>query len=123
MRRQPWSRQPTSPLTSLRAFSPTVADGDRFIIGKRASGSGTFSAITGVGANFLGSGKTAALTYTGGDGNDIAIIVNGAPNYTALAGDISGDDTFRLERNLTDLVFKKGGVILDQRPFAALISL
>ena len=45
--------------------------------------------------DFLGSaGKTARLTYKGGDGNDVAIVVDG--DFPALADNDGATDSFTL---------------------------
>ncbi|ADB16009.1 autotransporter-associated beta strand repeat protein [Pirellula staleyi DSM 6068] len=73
-----------------------------------------------ISADFLGSGKTARITYQGGDGNDVAIIVDGPATFTGTAG----ADDFEIRRvvsgpaNLIQLLL--GGSVIDSRPTASL---
>jgi len=55
------------------AFVPLP--GDTFVIVSRSGGSGTFagSAEGAILVNFLGTGRDATISYTGGDGDDIVL--------------------------------------------------
>ena len=76
-------------------IGPTINDGDAFII---VSNDGT-DVVTGTFAGLLegdeltalnsgwSSGKVARITYQGGDGNDVAIVVNGPAELTVPPAD------------------------------------
>src|SRR5262249_53981787 len=109
--------------SSFGGFVP--AAGDEYIIinndGTDAV-SGTFAGLAEgalVRSNFLGSGLKAFITYQGGDGNDVAIIIEGPANFNGT----NGDDTLELRR-VSDggddsIQFLVGGTVVDSRPFAS----
>src|SRR5207247_2502967 len=89
-------------LNITAAGTPTINPGDKFILIKDASVTGTFVAGTGIDAvapgtplaegallsnNFLGTGQKAFLTYQGGDGNDVAILIEGPATFNGTNGD------------------------------------
>src|SRR5262249_46816269 len=77
-------------LTSFNGFVP--APGTAFILIKNNGSqavSGTFALLAEgaiVSTNFLGSGKAARITYKGGDGNDVAIVVDGPLSFSSSGG-------------------------------------
>ena len=71
--------------------------------------------------DFLGSGLTAVITYAGGDGNDVAIVVSGDVEYT---GDGTGEE-FELRRVAIGsgiIQLLRNGVVVDARPVGAVGS-
>src|SRR5262249_31915442 len=125
---------PTPNITAFR--NVTINPRDEVIIidndGNDAV-SGTFVAGTGVNAtagtplpegallsnNFLGSNQSAFITYQGGDGNDVAIIIQGPANFNGTNG---GDmlEIRRVTGGGADLIqFLNNGTVVDSRPFAS----
>src|SRR5262249_25116486 len=105
----------------------TPAAGNEFILinndGSDAI-SGTFNGLA-QGAtlpNFLGSGLTARITYKGGDGNDVAVIVDGPIVYSIPSG--NGADTIRLILDAagTNLQIFDNGVLVDSRTLAGVTT-
>jgi autotransporter-associated beta strand protein len=99
-------------------------DGNHAVSGTLVAGSGIDavgpSAALPEGAvlstDFLGSGLAARLTYRGGDGNDVAVVVDGPLPYTSLGGALTLKlDTAGPGPNLELLA---GSTVSDSRPFA-----
>src|SRR5262249_24265971 len=107
--------------TSFNNFVP--AAGNEFIIIKNNGTqaiNGTFAGLPeGTPfSNFLGSGLTARLTYKGGDGNDVAVVVDGPETFTSTGG------ALRLILNGPNLELRDGSNNgLEARPFAGVTSL
>ncbi len=79
------------------------ADNDELVIvdndGTGDAVTGTFDSLTEgatVSTDFGGTGKTARITYAGGDGNDVAIVVDGVHTVSAPAGDGASTVTLRV---------------------------
>ncbi|HPM83595.1 MAG TPA: autotransporter-associated beta strand repeat-containing protein, partial [Candidatus Anammoximicrobium sp.] len=115
-------------VTAFGGYTP--AGGEAFVVLRNDADDaigGTFAALA-EGAtystDFLGSGLTARITYYGGDGNDVALIVDGDAVFT---GDGTGEN-FELRRLTSvspayDLIqLLRGGVVVDSRPFASVTS-
>jgi hypothetical protein len=66
-----------------------------------------------VSTDFGGSGLTARITYAGGDGNDVAIVVDGPFTYTAADG---GDSAYVVRRVGGNIQLVEGGTVIDSRP-------
>ena len=80
--------------SSFNGFSPNV--GQEFTIVERNGGTGTFAGLP-EGAeisNFLGSNLTTQISYVGGDGDDIVLLVNGL-----LGVNFSGSSAFLYDVN------------------------
>ena len=67
--------------------------------------------------NFLNSGNSARITYQGGDGNDVAILVLGPFNYTLPAA-----GNYSLIRNGANLELREGLAVRKTAPFASVTS-
>src|SRR5439155_3976705 len=83
---------------NLTAFGmPTIHPGDRFtLINNRSSDAvaGTFAGLpegATVTSDLVGSGIAARITYVGGDGNDVVLIVNSTPVITSSGGGATAD--------------------------------
>jgi len=102
-------------------------DADEAVIGTLTGGMGTGGGALAEGAvvsnNFLASGKTARITYLGGDGNDVAIVVD-APNLV-ISDDDGLADTFRVKRDETgsNLQVFNDDTLIFSVPFAGVTSL
>ena len=118
-------------LSIVAIGTPTINPGDRYVI---LNNYGNDAIIGTLGhfasydegavysTNFLGSGLTARITYHGGDGNDVAVVVEGAANIVAPTTD-SIADTTTIVINGGNLEIKRGGTILDSRPNAGVTSI
>ncbi|MBI1918657.1 MAG: autotransporter-associated beta strand repeat-containing protein, partial [Planctomycetes bacterium] len=125
-------------LNLTAAGTPAINPGDEFILIKDASVSGSFVAGTGIDAvaagttlgegallssNFLGSGQSAFLTYQGGDGNAVAIVIEGPSTFNGT----NGDDVLEVRRVTTggadSIQFLNNGTVVDSRPFASVDSI
>ncbi|MGN6546884.1 MAG: beta strand repeat-containing protein, partial [Aureliella sp.] len=101
--------------------TPTVNAGDRFVIVSNTSASALTSTFDGlpegaqVSDNFLGSGKTARITYQGGDGNDVAIVVDGVYTPTDYVS-TSGDNDLTLQLSGGNIQTLSGSTVIDSRP-------
>jgi len=98
----------TLDLSSFNSFSPGAGD-EYVLISNDGSDavSGTFSGLAEgavVSTDFLGSGRTAAITYKGGDGNDVAIVVAGGVSYSG-----AGQLKLQLDGTGTNLQFLVNG--------------
>src|SRR5262249_54992943 len=104
-------------VASLGGFPP--AAGNEYILIKNDLSdavSGNFSGLPEgavVSNNFLGSGLTARITYRGGDGNDVAIVVDGAAVYTAPDDGLANNLELRLDASGTQLQFLIDGTLVD----------
>ncbi len=95
-------------LSVVAIGTPTIQSGDRYVIinnlGNDAVGGtlGRFASYA-EGAvystNFLGSGKTARITYIGGDGNDVAIVVDAPTQVTLQGGNLTISDSLTHSSN------------------------
>lgn len=119
---------PAATLT-LSAFAGYVPQaGDRYVILKNNSASPISGAFGGFAegslfsSNFLGSGLNAYVTYAGGDGNDMAIVVQGPATTIGT----SGSENFELRRitsgSIDNLQLLIGGAVVDARPYASATS-
>jgi autotransporter-associated beta strand protein len=103
---------------SLGGYTPHA--GDDFVILSNDGNDAVTSTFAGLAegavlsSNFLGSGLTARITYQGGDGNDVAIVVDGAVNYSG--------NGLRLRQSGTtpeNLQVYNGATLIDSRPLAS----
>ncbi len=88
-------------LTIVPIGTPTINPGDSYVIinnfGNDAI-SGTLGRFASYpegavySTNFLGSGLTARVTYVGGDGNDVAIVVDGPTQVALQSGNLTISD-------------------------------
>ncbi|MBT3374776.1 MAG: hypothetical protein HN406_04215, partial [Lentisphaerae bacterium] len=81
----------------------TPADNDELVLvdndGTADAVAGTFDGLAEggtVSTDFGGTGKTARITYAGGDGNDVAIVVDGPESTAAPTGDGASTVTLRI---------------------------
>ncbi|MBL9151358.1 MAG: right-handed parallel beta-helix repeat-containing protein, partial [Verrucomicrobiales bacterium] len=114
--------EPGATLSVAPTGSPVINDNDVFLIiandGVDAV-SGTFAGLTEgavVSTDFLGTGKTAWITYAGGDGNDVEIHVGGPITVDATPGD--DDIVLRLNATTGWLEVVVNGIITETRPTA-----
>ena len=113
-------------LNVTEGFDPT--EGDEFIL---IANDGT-DAVTGT-FNNLAEGATvvmdfgtttldAVITYQGGDGNDVAIVVDGTTTLPAPTQDGANDVTL-IRRQGTNLQYLVNGVVVTSRPLAGIDEL
>src|SRR5262249_3805507 len=120
------STSATLTIASFGGFTP--AAGNAFILIKNDLSdavTGNFSGLPEsavVSSNFLGSGLTARITYHGGDGNDVAIVVDGAAVYTAPDDGLGNNLELRLDASGTQLQFLIDANLVDSRPAAGVTS-
>ncbi|HPM83053.1 MAG TPA: sialate O-acetylesterase, partial [Candidatus Anammoximicrobium sp.] len=117
------SGSPNLALTRLTGY--TVTAGDAWVIVRNDSVdavSGTFAGLAegAAIANFLGSAYTAHITYQGGDGNDIELVVDGPAAYTAPS-DGAGTN-LKLRRRDGNVQYLVNDVVVDARPISAVTS-
>jgi autotransporter-associated beta strand protein len=124
-------------LTSFGGYVPQASD--EYVIINNDGGSaisGTFVAGTGINltagtalpegsvlsTNFLGSGGTARITYAGGDGDDVAIVVDGPVSFTDNTG--NGQLTLQRVKNggTDNIQLLRGNTVIDSRPTAGVTS-
>ncbi len=113
---------------TVGAFVP--ADGAEIILidndGAADQVTGTFATLADgaiISSNFGGSGKTARITYHGGDGNDVAIRVD-QPIVNIPAPTPDGNpDVFQLVVVGNTLEVLLNGVVIDSRPLAGIQNL
>ena len=84
--------------------------------------SGTFAGLAegAAIANFLGSASTAHITNQGGDGNDIALVVDGPVTYTAPSDGAATN--LKLRRSGGNVQYLVNEVVVDSRPISAVTS-
>ncbi|MEX0716717.1 MAG: autotransporter-associated beta strand repeat-containing protein [Planctomycetaceae bacterium] len=104
--------------TAAAGFLP--AAGESYIIIRNDGGdpvSGQFDGYDEgaiVGTDFGGSGLVARITYAGGDGNDVAIVVDGPFSHTAPA---DGSETeYVIRRVGGNIRLLEDGAVFDSRP-------
>ncbi len=110
-------------VSSFAGFVPTA--GNSYIIVRNDLAdpiTGTFNGLAEgatFSSNFLGSGLTARITYQGGDGNDVAIVVDGSTTF----GGTGAAESFQLRQIINggaDLIqLLVGGNVVDSRPAAS----
>src|SRR6185436_15546239 len=94
--------------------------GDQYVVIRNDSSdpvTGNFSGLPegAMVSNFLGvSGLTARVTYQGGDGNDVAVVVDGPANFTSAGGSL----TLKLDPTGVNLQLFAGAELVDARPVA-----
>ncbi|MGE0757563.1 MAG: autotransporter-associated beta strand repeat-containing protein, partial [Pirellulaceae bacterium] len=119
-------------LSSFNGYVPLAGDEYVVVLNQSAGAvNGLFKAGAGIGlpagtdltegtvlsANFLGSGRTARITYAGGNGNDVSVVVDGG---TVMVADPDGQaDSWTLRRVGTSLQLLNGTTIVAARPVAS----
>ncbi len=113
---------------TVGAFVPV--DGAEIILidndGAADAVTGTFVGLADgaiVSSNFGGSGKTARITYHGGDGNDVAIRVDKAVVSIPAPTPDGSPDTYQLRVVGSTLETLINGVVVDTRPLAGIQNL
>ncbi|NQT11236.1 MAG: autotransporter-associated beta strand repeat-containing protein, partial [Planctomycetes bacterium] len=117
-------------LNAVVSGSFTPSQGDLFILIRNDGADavvGTFDGLAEGDAfspDFGGSGLTAHITYVGGDGNDVAIVVQGDVTYTSTPG---VDDVYIVRRVGDSIQVLHGeteatAVVVDSRPLASFPS-
>ena len=102
---------------STKGYTPLA--GEKYIIIANDSSdavTGTFAGFVEgatISTDFGGSKLTARITYKGGDGNDVAIIVDGPASYTAPSG---GSTALKVQIVGTNVQFLDGTTVVDSRP-------